>query len=71
MKLMEKELTHSKEQAIVTASHYAAVETDSNMLRNENRMYMRINHKLQIMTRKKEWSILDRIVQLLKNHKKN
>ena len=54
MKLMEKELTHSKEQAIVTASHYAAVETDSNMLRNENRMYMRINHKLQIMTRKKE-----------------
>jgi hypothetical protein len=29
---------NSKEQAIVTAGHYAALETDSHMLQNENRM---------------------------------
>jgi hypothetical protein len=38
MKLRESELIHSKEQIIVTANHYTALETDSNTPRNENRM---------------------------------
>jgi len=32
IKLRKKELTHSKEQAVVTASRYKALETDSHML---------------------------------------
>jgi hypothetical protein len=38
MKLRENELIHSKEQTVVTANCYTALETDSNMPRNENRM---------------------------------
>jgi len=37
MKLSENELIHSKEQTVVTANHYAALQTDSNTPRNENR----------------------------------
>jgi hypothetical protein len=32
IKLRKKELINSKEQAVVTASHYKALETDSHML---------------------------------------
>ena len=38
MKLKENELIHCKEQTVVTANCYAALETDSNTPRNENRM---------------------------------
>jgi hypothetical protein len=38
IKLRRKELINFKEQAVVTASLYKALETDSHMLRNENRM---------------------------------
>jgi hypothetical protein len=36
--LRDNELINSKEQKVVTANHYAVLETNSNMPRNENRM---------------------------------
>jgi hypothetical protein len=38
IKLRKKEVINSKEQAVVTASRYKALETDSHILQNENRM---------------------------------
>jgi hypothetical protein len=36
IKLRENDLIHSKEQTVVTANRYAALETGSSMPRNEN-----------------------------------
>jgi hypothetical protein len=38
MKLRQNELINPKEQAVVTANLYAALEINRNMPRNENRM---------------------------------
>jgi len=38
MKLRENKLIYSKEWAVLTASHFTALETESNSPRNEHRM---------------------------------
>ena len=55
IKLRDSELIHSKEQIVVTANCYTALETDSNMPRNENRMTTVYENKPRAI-------ILDRIV---------
>jgi len=68
MKLLDNELINSKEQNLVIAIHCTVPETNSNMPRNENRMKNKpgaLNNE-----QKENISMLDRIVQLLKNHKK-
>jgi hypothetical protein len=47
MKLTEKKLINSKEQAVLTASRFAALETDSNSPRNEYRMKTIQGNKLR------------------------